>query len=226
MASAVDLALLKVAFVPGTGRMGKLIATHLAKASISVFIGSRSAPNALQTARLLSEACSISVQGGSNSDAAAWANVIFWTPSGPLEDRDALLRSLSPHLENKIIVDVTNVAYFFDETQWGQTSSTLLNQKALGAHARWTTAFKSTFWKLLEELPDVQNPHHTFVAGDDEEAVATTIALVESIPGFKAVRAGGLKNSKIVEMLGPRWILELDKLNGGGNFRSGWRYGL
>ncbi|MCO5580012.1 hypothetical protein L7F22_033878 [Adiantum nelumboides] len=223
--SALHKEHLKVAFIPGTGRMGSLLALHLARAGISVFVGSRNQEKGLQEAHNLLASCpDAHVQGGSNGEAAAWANTVFWSPSGPLGERETLLRSLAPHLENKIIVDITNVMYFFDESKWGQISSVLLNQKAMGVPARWTTAFKATFWKLLEELPDPQHPHHTFVTGDDEEAVLTTIALVEAIPGFKAVKAGSLANSKIVELLGPRWIVELDKLNAGGSFRSGWKY--
>jgi hypothetical protein len=47
-------------------------------------------------------------------------------------------------LKGKIIVDVTNIMYLFDSSNRGQISSTLLNQKALGVPAHWTTAFKST----------------------------------------------------------------------------------
>lgn len=224
---AVELGKLKVGVIPGTGRMGSLLGKHLAKAGVPIFLGSRSADKAIQTALSLSLSLSLPahhIQGGSNSESASWANVIIWGPSGSLQDREALLQSLAPQLENKIIIDITNIMYFFDESQWGQTSSVLLNQKALGVPARWTTAFKSTFWKLLEELPEPENPHSTFVAGDDEEAILTTIALVEVIPGFKAVRAGGLAKSKLIELLGPGWLLELDKLNAGGKYRSGWKY--
>jgi predicted dinucleotide-binding enzyme len=79
---------------------------------------------------------------------------------------------------------------------------------------------------LRENLPDVNNPHITFVAGDDPEAVATTIALVEIIPGFKGANAGPLENSRIVELLGPRWLIELDKLNAGGKFSTYWKLGV
>lgn len=73
----------------------------------------------------------------------------------------------------------------------------------------------------------MDNPHSTFVVGDDEEAVNVTVALSESVPGFKAVRAGGLKNAKLVEILGPVWLIELAKLNptGPGPFWGGWRFG-
>jgi predicted dinucleotide-binding enzyme len=79
---------------------------------------------------------------------------------------------------------------------------------------------------LREDLPDVNNPHTTFVAGDDPEAVATTIALVETIPGFKGANAGPLENSRIVELLGPRWFVEVDKLNAGGKFSAYWKLGV
>eukprot|EP00249_Psilotum_nudum_P021969 c28321_g1_i2 orf=453-1175(-) len=224
--AAASVKSLKIAFIPGTGKMGSLIALHLSKAGLDVFIGSRNSNKAAQQAELISSVSKRPVQGGSNPEAAAWGDVVFWSPSGPLEEREALLKSLAPNLENKIIVDVTNILYFFDNSQWGQTSSTLRNEKALGVPARWTTAFKSTYERLLKEPPNLNNPHHTFVVGDDEEAVATTIAVVDSIPGFKGVRAGGLQNSKLVELLGPRWIMELDTLNGGGQHLSGWRYGF
>jgi hypothetical protein len=69
---------------------------------------------------------------------------------GPLEDREALLKALASHLVDKIIVDVTNVLYFFGESEWGRISATLLNRDALGAPARWTTAFKATIFVCLE----------------------------------------------------------------------------
>ncbi len=78
---------------------------------------------------------------------------------------------------------------------------------------------------LREDLPDVNNPHTTFVAGDDPEAVATTIALVEIIPGFKGANAGPLDNSRIVELLGPQLVL-LDKLNAGGRLSMYWKLGV
>jgi predicted dinucleotide-binding enzyme len=122
---------------------------------------------------------------------------------------------------------VTNVLHLLGESHLGQTSSTLLNRDALGAPARWTTAFKATIFLFLrEDPPDVNNPHTTFVAGDDPEAVATTIALVEIIPGFKAAKAGPLENSRIVELLGPRWFGRLDKLNAGGKLFAYWKLGV
>ncbi|CAM6037191.1 unnamed protein product [Sphagnum compactum] len=226
--AALDLTRRTIAVIPGTGKIGSRLAFQYAKAGLSVVLGSRDAAKAQKIAAEISkETKSNSVKGLTNAEAAASGDVIFWNPAGPLEDREELLKSLASHLVDKIIVDVTNVLYLFGESDWGQISSTLLNRDALGAPARWTTAFKATFAKFLrEELPDVNNPHTTFVAGDDPEAVATTIALVEIIPGFKGANAGPLENSRIVELLGPRWLIQLDKLNAGGKFSTYWKLGV
>jgi hypothetical protein len=47
------------------------------------------------------------------------------------------------------VVDVTKIMHFFDSNKWGQISSTLLNQKALGVPTCWTTAFKSTIFVCI-----------------------------------------------------------------------------
>jgi len=66
---------------------------------------------------------------------------------------------------------------------------------------------------LQEDLPEVDHLHSTSVVRDDAEAVATTITLVTTIPGFKGLNAGPLENSKIVELLGPPWLSVLKRLN-------------
>ncbi|CAK9238712.1 unnamed protein product [Sphagnum jensenii] len=226
--AALDLTRRTIAVIPGTGNIGRRLAFQYAKAGLSVVVGSRDAAKAEQIAdEIAKETHSSSVKGLINAEAAAAGDIIIWTPAGPLKDREELLKSLARHLVDKIIVDVTNVLNSFGENEWGRISSTLLNRDALGAPARWTTAFKATFAHFLrEDLPDVKNPHTTFVAGDDPEAVATTIALVETIPGFKGANAGPLENSRIVELLGPRWIVQLDKLNAGGKLSTYWKLGV
>ena len=92
---------------------------------------------------------------------------------------------------------------------------------------RWTCAFKHTYYKLIagEPAPDVQNPHNVFVCGDDAEAVQITMALVDKLPGFKALFAGDLKYTRIVELLSPLWLAQLERDNYGLEFRCGWRFG-
>jgi predicted dinucleotide-binding enzyme len=78
---------------------------------------------------------------------------------------------------------------------------------------------------LQEDLPEVDRLHSTSVVGDDAEAVATTIALVKTIPGFKGLKAGPLENSKIVELLGPPWLV-LQRLNFSAKKFADWKFEL
>jgi len=70
----------------------------------------------------------------------------------------------------------------------------------------------------------VDHPHSTSVVGDDAEAVATTIALVKTIQGFKELNARPLENSKIVELLGPPWLGVLKRLNFGAKKFADWKF--
>jgi hypothetical protein len=215
---------LKIAFIPGTGNMGKSLARNHAKAGWHVLIGSRSKDKAqLAVDELIDEHPELKLEAGTNSEVAAKADVVFWAPQGSFEDRYSLLKSLQKELTNKIIVDVTNILYMADEKQWGQTSSVLENQRELGAPAKWGFAYKSTFAKLLKSPKDTSGaPVHILIGGDDE-AVLTIKALTESC-GYKTINMGGLKESKIAELFGPRYVATIDNLNNGAQFNGYWMY--
>ncbi len=72
----------------------------------------------------------------------------------------------------------------------------------------------------------MDHPHSTSVVGDDAEAVATTIALVKTIPGFKELNARPLENSKIVELLGTTWLGVLKRLNFSAKKFADWKFEL
>ncbi|KAI5066227.1 hypothetical protein GOP47_0018851 [Adiantum capillus-veneris] len=217
----------EIGLVPGTGRMALALAAHFCKAGLCVLLGSRDVARAAMAAATLIQAHGPSLAVPlSNKDAAARAHIVVWSPRGLIEEREAMLRDLAPYLEGKIIVDVTNIGYAMDDKEWGQTSSTLRNQVALGVPARWTTAFKATFASVLENKNHEGRFESTVVCGDDVDAVETTIALVQIVPNFIGVRGGGLKNTRIVELLGPPWLIELDELNAINLHTSGWQYVL
>ena len=50
-------------------------------------------------------------------------------------------------------------------------------------------------------------------------------AQVNELPGFQGVKGGTLQHSKIIELLGPPWIVQLEKLNNDARFTGGWRFG-
>lgn len=107
----------------------------------------------------------------------------------------------------------------------------LLNPKMpllkCAAVSRWTCAFKHTYYTLLQAnaSPPESDPHHVIVCGDDGDAAAVTMALVDCLPGFKSLFGGALKYTKMVEILSPLWLAQLERDNYGLSFRAGWRFG-
>jgi predicted dinucleotide-binding enzyme len=137
---------------------------------------------------------------------------------------------MQKELEGKIIIDITNILYLYDDKAWGQVSSVEQNKwyclrtdkfrEALEVAARWLCAYKSTFSTTLDDLKNT-NPRETQVCGDDAEAKQLVIAMINET-GFKALDCGGLKNARIVELLGPPFIMTVDNLNGAP--KGCWRY--
>ena len=69
-----------------------------------------------------------------------------------MEDNKALLSSLQVELKDKIIIDVTNVFWVLGESEWGQVSSTLINEAALGTTARCVHSPKTHLKSCYNEI--------------------------------------------------------------------------
>lgn len=76
---------LKIAIVPGTGRMGSALARHYALSGFKVVIGSRDAQKAKSLAQEMRSQFSEEgaeklphIEGGTNQEAADKADVVFW----------------------------------------------------------------------------------------------------------------------------------------------------
>mmetsp|Transcript_26083 Transcript_26083/g.56967 ORF Transcript_26083/g.56967 Transcript_26083/m.56967 type:complete len:243 (+) Transcript_26083:171-899(+) len=235
---AADVRDLKVAFLGGAGRMGYALARLHSKSGFKhVTIGSRDVARAKEAALKLQKEVPVKIEAADLHAAADAADVVFWVagPTGSmckspadLQPRFEVLRGLRRELQGKLIVDCTNVMYAYPDSAWGSTSSLLLSQEALGVPARWTCAWKSVFFKrvLGEPAPDPDNPMSVFVCGDDKEAKDTVISMVDVIPGFKGLDAGSANHSRILELLGPKWLQELETWNyTDRGYVAGWRYG-
>jgi predicted dinucleotide-binding enzyme len=111
----------------------------------------------------------------------------------------------------------------------GQASSTLLVSAALSptSDVHLVSAFKHTYYRLI--IPGVQppksNPHNVFVCADHAPAAAVAIALINSLSDFQGLYAGNLQYSKIVELLSPLWLAQLERDNFDSFFYAGWRFG-
>ncbi|KAF6261566.1 hypothetical protein COO60DRAFT_1501033 [Scenedesmus sp. NREL 46B-D3] len=193
-----------LAFLGATGRMGFALAVAHARAGHDVIIGSRTAARAEEAA------------AKAKQQLMAWQALVH-----PLQQ-------LAPHLAGKVVVDCTNIGYLVGEESWGQTSSLLLNMAAAaGVAIKWACAWKHVPWTLLEAGGCPDNPWSVMVCADDAEAKAAVMQLTNSLGGFKALDAGGVAESKVVELIGPNWLFTLMEKN----FASAegfpaWRFGM
>ncbi len=64
---------------------------------------------------------------------------------GSQEEKKDLLQDLQSELKGKTIIDVTTAAYLKDESKWGQTSTTHMNQEALAVPAKWVRCWNTVF---------------------------------------------------------------------------------
>ena len=149
-----------------------------------MIVGSRDAEKAKLTAsEILKVVPNAKVEGIDNKSAAQKADIIFWGVQGPLKERHELLKSLESELNGKIVIDMTNIFYLYDEKSWGQISAVEQNRDVVPS-AKWATGFKSIFQKALDE-PIVDGvPRDVQICADEQSTIDTVKALVNET-GFR-----------------------------------------
>ncbi len=189
----------RIGILGGTGRMGGGLARGYAKAGHQVFLGSRTPKRAQQAAmQVEGDLC-----GGSLGEAAQGSEIIV--VAVPFGDAASTVGALSAALAGKVVVDITNP---FGAVPPEQISGIEFNARAAGS-ARWVAAYKTTFWKTLDE-PQLADgtKRDVLVCSDDRQAKQTVIALIEQT-GFRAVDCGQLENARTLDLMVPLMI-ELD----------------
>ena len=103
----------------------------------------------------------------------------------------------------------------------GQLAGIEHNSKA-ATSARWVAAYKTTFWKTLEEprAPDGQ-PLDVFVCSEDQEAKRIVMELITET-GFRAIDCGGNENARTLDLMVPLMI-ELDGRHQG-DATTSWKF--
>ncbi|MGH2609886.1 MAG: NADPH-dependent F420 reductase [Tepidiformaceae bacterium] len=194
---------MKLAFVGGTGPEGLGLAMRFAKAGHAVAIGSRSRERGQEGAEKVRESVpNAEVSGGENADVLGDADVVFLT--FPYSGQQATLEALGPKLEGKIVCDVVAPLEF----QQGigavalNVSGGSAAQEAAAQlpNSRVVSAFQNL---AAEKLMHLDRPVEAdvLVCGRDAEAKQVIIALANQIEGIRGIDAGGLSQSRYVEML-------------------------
>jgi len=175
----------------GSGNVGKALASAATKAGHHVTLSARSAEKAREVAQATKAHAA-----SSNRDAVKDAELVVLAV--PSDKVDEVVGALSPELDGKVIIDVTNRVDMKDpgKTLDGSSMSEHIQKKAPKAHV--VKAFNYVFASKMAD-PKVDGTRlDGFVAGDDEGAKQKALHFVESI-GFRPIDAGPLAMARALE---------------------------
>jgi len=185
-----------VGILGGTGPQGRGLAVRLAQAGVSVVLGSRDAARATEIATTLGHG----ILGADNDTCARDSDMVI--VAVPWDGHGALLTSLAPSLQNKIVIDCVNPLGFDKQGPYAlavAAGSACEQAQSLLPDSVVVGAFHHLSAELLEDPQVVSIDADVLVLGDDRDATDTVQALAEQIPGIRGMYAGRLRNAHQVE---------------------------
>ncbi len=195
---------MKLAFIGGTGPEGKGLAYRLALAGEDVIVGSRSAERAAEAAAELRQrlgAGTATVEAMPNAEAVAAADLVLITV--PFSAQAPTLPPLAVACAGKVVVStvvplafsgkVALIEPVAEGSAAEQAQSLLPESKVVGAFQNL-----SAYTLLAGDTPLDMD---VLVCGDDQEAKATVMTLAHRIRGARALDAGPLAASRMVEAI-------------------------
>lgn len=200
-----DSSLPVLAILGGTGDLGTGLARRWSQAGYRVIIGSRTLEKAQAAIADLQEVMAgrgvaeIEVEAMENLDAAGAADIVTLTV--PFAHQVSTLEYVKPALDGKILVDVTVplVPPKVGRVQLPEGGSAgQIAQDLLGDNVRVVSAFQNVAAHHLQEGHGIECD--VLVSGDDKEARAAVIALVEAA-GMNGFHAGPIANAAAAEAL-------------------------
>src|SRR5688572_7457973 len=200
-----------VPIIGGTGALGYGLALRWALAGRAVVVGSRDAKRAAEAAKRLSDAVpDAEIEGMTNEEAAKQGPVVVLTV--PFRAQSENLTNLKEALEpGQLLVDCTvplAAAISGKATRtlgvW-QGSAAQQAQEMVPEGVTVVAAFHTVGAPELADRESVLD-EDVLICGDKKADKAKVAALVEAIPGLRAVNAGPLEMARIVEQLTPLLI--------------------
>jgi NADPH-dependent F420 reductase len=193
---------ISIAILGGTGQQGSGLARRFAHAGARVVVGSRD-PERARAALAGSGAVAEPIEITSHAAAVAQAEVVVLAV--PFPSVDALLVEVqSRFAPGTVVIDVT-VPVTFDG---GKVTMLNVAEGSASEHIRarllpgvgLAAAFKTIPAHLLGRGNDPLDCDE-FICGDSDEARARAAALVELLPGLRAVDVGPLSRARHIEHL-------------------------
>jgi NADPH-dependent F420 reductase len=202
-----------IALIGGTGPEGKGLALRFAAAGEIVMIGSRYKERAVAAAeevrRLVPDAW---MRGALNRRAAREADIIVLTV--PFEGHARVLESLGEYLRGKILID-TVVPLIFEKghisVQPVEEGSAAEQAQRMLPDTRVVAAFQNL---SAVELVTLDRPldADVVVCADNVAARNAVMALIDKIPGLRAVNGDGLANAHHLEEI-TALLLSLNRIH-------------
>lgn len=200
-----------IPIIGGTGALGYGLALRWAREGADVVIGSRSAERAIEAAgRVTDTVPGASVEGLPNDEAARRGTIVFVCV--PFRAQSETYNNLRDVLEDgQLVVDCTSpvaAAVSGRATRslgvW-QGSAAQQAQEMVPDGVTVVSAMHSVSAPRLADL-ESDLDEDVLICGDRRADKARVAALVERIPGLRAVNAGALETARIVEQLTPLLI--------------------
>jgi len=191
-----------IAILGGTGQQGRGLAQRLAMAGERVIVGSRD-PDRARGAIASWPSHVGTIEAADNVTAVARADAAILAV--PFPSVDALLAELAPHFKpDALVIDVTVPVTF----EGGKLSFIDVPERSAAQHIRSrlpaTVRLAATFKTIPAHLlGDVERALDCdeFVCGDSDGARSQASALVQLLPGLRAVDVGALSRAESVEHL-------------------------
>ena len=195
-----------IAIVGGTGPTGMGLALRWARAGENIIIGSRDARRAQEAAEKISQEAGGkgNVRGAENAAAVAATDLVVVTV--PLTGHATLLKQLKPAFRPGTILIDTTVP--LAATIGGRATRTVTLWEGSAAEqaaelvpegVQVVAAFQNISAGLLRSERTLDCD--VIVCSDHAAAREAASALVEKIPGVRALNGGKLENARIVEQL-------------------------
>ena len=198
----------------GAGNVGKALTGSAIRVGHSVTVSSNSG----DSARALAQTTGAKAAESKRAAVESAEVVILAVPYTAVPE---ILNEIGPALDGKVLIDATNPlkADYSGLATEGTSGAEEIQAQAPGA--RVVKAF-NTALAAQQTDPKVAGGLRAdgYVAGDDEEAKATVLGLVEAI-GFNPVDAGGLAMARYLE--GMAWLNISMQMKNGWSWQASWK---
>jgi 8-hydroxy-5-deazaflavin:NADPH oxidoreductase len=194
----------RIGILGGTGPLGRGLAARLASTGHTVLLGSRARERATQAVDELRVDIGhdVLLEPAVNEEAIEGATLVV--VAMPYEGQTPTLKSLEPP-SGALVVNVVNPLGFDDQGPYMLDvpgSSAAEECQAIWPDTHVVAAFKETPASVLQAVRDPLDCD-VLVAGDDDDAVASVIALVDDLPGARGLACGPLRTARYLETLTP-----------------------